>query len=159
MTAISKHEGQNIGGIRSIEFAYPSEISAFNIFPDFEIAVTFAQGKNWQTLYATASTFSGGGNSEKTIAGTLHTYEFTFRCPKDRGALIIGFNQFLLYGVILRVKDGNSVTRIYGSPSNPMTVKGKFLLPGQVQGYNGYEIALSVSQPDPAYIEPSQQSI
>jgi len=43
--------------------------------------------------------------------------------------------------------------RIYGTPSNPMTIKGKLLLPGQVQGYNGYEIALSLSTPDPAYME------
>ncbi|MCK9399642.1 MAG: hypothetical protein M0Q51_06560 [Bacteroidales bacterium] len=153
MTAISKHTGQNIGGIRSIQFAYPSDISAFTIFPDYKIFLTFVEGANWKDLYATASSFSGGGSSEITPAGTLYSYDFVFRCPKDRLELINEFHSFAAFGVILRVTDGNSLVRIYGTPSNPMTIKGKLLLPGQVQGYNGYEIALSLSTPDPAYME------
>jgi len=158
MNEISKHTGQNIGGIQSVQFAFPSEFAAFDVLPDYYADVTFVNGANWKNLYATASTFSGGGNSETTIAGPLHTYEFSFRCPKDRGALIITFNRFLIYGVILRITDANSVVRIYGTPSNPMKIKGKFMIPGKVQGYNGYEIALSVSMPDPAYLEPTEES-
>lgn len=153
MTTIVKHSGQNIGGFRSIQFAYPSDISAFTIFPDYKIFLTFFEGTYWKDLYATASSFSGGGSSEITPAGTLYSYDFIFRCPKDRQDLILEFNSFQAFGVILRVTDGNSLVRIYGTSANPMTIKGKLLLPGQVQGYNGYEIALSLSTPDPAYLE------
>lgn len=153
MTAISKHSGQNIGGIKLVRFAYPLDFISFNVLPGFKVIANFADGKSWEDLYATASSFSGGGSSEETEAGTLHTYEFSFRCPKDRSDLIYEFYMFQSFGVILRVTDGNSLTRIYGTPLNPMRIKGKFLLPGQVQGYNGYEIALSVSLPDPAYLE------
>jgi hypothetical protein len=158
MNAISKPDSQNIGGIRSFQFAFPSEFAAFDILPDYYADVTFVNGANWKDLYATASTLSGGGSSEITIAGVLHTYEFSLRCPQDRSELILAFNSFSKYGVVLRVTDGNSVTRIYGTPTNPMTVKGKLLLPGQVQGYNGYEIAFAVSMPDPAYLEPTEES-
>ena len=158
MNAISKPTTQNIGGIRSFQFAFPSEIAAFDILPDYYADVTFANGYNWKDLYATASTASGGSSFENTIAGVLHTFEFSLRCPQDRSELILAFNSFSKFGILLRVTDGNSLTRIYGTPSNPMKVKGKLLLPGQVQGYNGYEIAFSVSMPDPAYIEASEQS-
>ena len=153
MTTIAKHTGQNIGGIASVEFALPAEISSITVFPGFKILVSFIAPADWKPLYATAMTFSGNGSCEVTPAGTLHQYDFKFRCPKDRQDLIDAF--FLIHhtGAILRVKDANSMVRIYGTPSNPLTMKSKLLLPGEVQGYNGYEIVLSVSSPDPAYTE------
>jgi hypothetical protein len=153
MTTIAKHSGQNTGGILSVEYAFPNEFAGFVIYPAYKIKATFLNPGNWKTLYATATTFSGGGNSETTPSGILYHYDFKFRCPKDRSDLIEAFHLFQTTGVILRVTDGNSLKRIYGTPSNPLTVKSKLLLPGEVQGYNGYEIAMEGSFPDPAYLE------
>ncbi len=153
MTTIAKHSGQNAGGILKVEFAFPNEISTFTVYPSFKVLVTFIQGGNWKPLYATARTFSGDGNSETLPAGQLYKYDFKFRCPKDRSDLIDAFYEFQAFGVILRVTDGNSQVRIFGTPSNPLTSKSKLFLPGEVQGFNGYEIALEGSFPDPAYLE------
>ncbi len=153
MTTIVKHTGQNAGGILSVEYAFPGEFANFAIYPSFKIKVTFVNPGNWKPLYATATTFSGSGNSETTPSGILYHYDFKFRCPKDRLDLIEAFHLFQIYGVILRITDGNSLKRIYGTPSNPMIAKSKLLLPGEVQGFNGYEIELEGSFPEPAYLE------
>jgi len=153
MTTIAKHTGQNAGGISKVEFAFPNEFASFAVLPLFKAHVHFIQGANWKELYATAHTFSGDGNSETTPAGQLYKYAFKFHCPKDRADLIQAFYEFQAYGVILRVTDGNSLVRIYGTPSNPLTAKSKLLLPGEVQNFNGYEIALEGVSPDPACIE------
>ncbi|HNQ82252.1 MAG TPA: hypothetical protein PKM34_01335 [Bacteroidales bacterium] len=156
MTVISKHTGQNIGGISLIEFAFPYEISAFEIFPGYIAKVTIPKPNAWKTLYATPHSFSGGGSSENTPAGTLYTYDFKFRCPKDRPDLIEAFHRIQTTGAIFRITDANAQKRIYGTRDNPMVSKSKLLLPGEVQGYNGYEISLSVSTADPALLDPSQ---
>lgn len=156
MTAIAKHTGGNVGGIALVEFAFPYEISDFDILPGYIARVSFDPPEDWKILYATPRSFSGNGTSELIDPGSQYNYEFKFRCPKDRQDLIGAFHMFVTYGVILRVTDANSVRRIYGISGNPLTAKSKLLLPGQVQGYNGYEIALSVSMPDPAYLDPVQ---
>lgn len=153
MTTIAKHDGQNAGGITKAEFAFPADISSFTVLPDFKAHLDFVQGANWQLLYSTLKTFSGDGNSEITPSGQVYKYAFKFHCPKDRTALINAFYEFQAYGVILRVTDGNSHVRIFGTPSNPLTAKTKLLLPGEVQNFNGYEIALEGVFPDPAYLE------
>lgn len=153
MTTIAQHSGQNAGGIAKIEFAFPNEFSTFTVYPDFKAKVTFSNPATWKVLYATAKTFSGDGNSENTPSGQLYKYAFKFQCPKDRTELISAFYEFQAYGVVLRVTDGNAHVRIYGTPSNPLTSKSKLSLPGEVQNFNGYEIALEVVSPDPAYLE------
>ena len=156
MTVISKHTGQNIGGISLVEFAFPHEISAFEVYPGYIVRVTIPKPNAWKNLYATPHSFSGSGASETTPAGTLYTYDFKFRCPKDRSDLIEAFHRMQASGVILRITDANGLRRIYGTGDNPVVSKSKLLLPGEVQGFNGYEIALSVSTPDPACLDPVQ---
>jgi hypothetical protein len=153
MTTIAQHTGQNVGGIAKVEFAFPSEFSSFVVYPDFKVKATFPYPTYWKVLYATAKTFSGDGNSENTPSGPVFKYAFKFQCPKDRTELINAFYEFHAYGVVLRITDGNSHVRIYGTPSNPLTSKSKLSLPGEVQNFNGYEIALEVVSSDPAYME------
>jgi len=156
MTVISKHTGQNIGGVSLVEFAFPNEISSFEVFPGYIAQVNIPKPNTWKNLYTTPHSFSGSGSSESTPAGILYTYDFKFRCPKDRSDLIEAFHLMQTTDVILRITDANGLRRIYGTRDNPVVSKSKLLLPGEVQGYNGYEIALSVSTPDPAYLDPVQ---
>jgi hypothetical protein len=153
MFEIAKHTGQNSGGVASLEFAFPGEFSTFQVLPGFRAVYSFTAPALWKSIYATAKTFSGSGSSERNAAGLLHKYSFRFRCPKDRSDLITALQLLQVAKVVVRITDANGLKRIYGKPDNPVSVTIKLLLPGEVQGFNGYEIALTVSSSDPAYTE------
>lgn len=152
MTEFAKFNGQNAGGFQQIQYLLPSDISSFTIGTGYKIYLTFVQGKNWRDIYITPKSFSGAGTSEPSPSGDIYKYQFSCRHPKDSATLITDLANIQATGVMLRVKDGNGIVRIYGTPLNPMTVKSKLLLPGEVQNYNGYEITFELISPDPAYI-------
>lgn len=155
MTEFAKFSDLNVGGFQDVHFVFPTDISAFTVGTGYVIYLTFAQGKNWRDIYITPQSFSGGGSTEETEAGIIHKYQFSCKHPKDSRSLISDLELLQATGAILKIKDGNALERIYGTPLNPAKVKFRQLLPGEVQNYNGYEITFEISSPDPAYLLPA----
>lgn len=152
MSDIIIHDGINIGGINSLQFAYISDVESIAYHESNRSAeVTLKAGKAWNFLYGTLGTITLKSKEEPSPAGTIFKYDLELLIPKDRDD--VEFEMITLEGqpVIIKALNKNGTCRLFGDISNPMRKSGELLWPGNLEDFNGYKVTFSGSFSTPAY--------
>lgn len=133
---------QNIGGANTVEFTSilnnPS-IPKDNDHKVTEANITLGSGQ-WNTFYATPGSINVDVSEKESDAGTVWETKIKLRYPKDQAAATHTFLQMKNEPQIIKVTDNNLQKTLFGNKNTPMRMRFRILRPGEVSGYNGYEV-------------------
>jgi len=157
LSHINKHIGFNVGGLNPVYYAFTEDCDSVTFNKKtFEGIATLKAGKAWNYLYSTDESVQIEADEEITNAGTKYSYKIKQLVPKDRSEVEIQLNKLNGRGLIVKCTDKNGVTRLYGLIGNPMRKLSKRLLPGAMEGFNGWEVTLFGTFSHPAgYVAPT----
>lgn len=160
MANINIHTGINIGGVTSVQWIYQNDVGSCQFSPATLIAVvTPKSGKSWNDLYGSPGTINIESDPKDSDAGMVHTYKIKMLVPKSR----IDAEQqlFAMDGrkIVVKVKDKNGTVRLFGTTESFCTKTHKLLMPGEVPGFNGYEVIFLGDLTHPALFIPSEDGI
>ncbi len=156
MGNILKHTGSNIGGVNPVWFVRIEDISSI-VRNEVSLVetVTLKSGKSWSYLYATNGTIMIETDEPDTVAGIKYTYNIKMQVPKDRSSVEATLRQLNDVGLMIKITDKNGVTRYFGEIENPMRKSSKLLKPGEVAGFNGWEVSFFGEFSSPAGYAPT----
>ncbi len=154
MANILKYTGGNIAGLNPVQYVFSDEIAS-EAYTQSNLSVTLSlkSGKSWKYLYATPDSIQLESKEEMTPAGMKYSYQIKMLVPKDRNeveAVLMDLNNRLL---VLKVKDKNGVTRIFGTVLQPMRKLSKLSKPPTIEGYNGWEVIFQGEFSLPAFYD------
>lgn len=153
MAEITRHSGKNTGGICCLQWAYTDNIASMEKdFEDLTALISFSNG-GWEEVYYTPGTITLQENQVTTDAGIRYDYTLTLRIPKDRASVATTLFARRYRDFILRITNANELVRLLGTDEVPMRMGQQMLWPGEVSGFNGYEIRFTGSFPQPAFFE------
>ncbi|MGM0530936.1 MAG: hypothetical protein ACQER7_06250 [Bacteroidota bacterium] len=133
---------QNLGGANTVQFTSvlnsPSipEATGHKIT---EANISLGSGQ-WNTFYATPGSINVDVNEKEGDAGTVWEVKITLRYPKDQAAATNTFLSMKNEPQIVKVTDNNLVKTLFGNLNTPMRMRFSILRPGEVAGYNGYQV-------------------
>ncbi|SEM66031.1 hypothetical protein SAMN05192574_101373 [Mucilaginibacter gossypiicola] len=108
-------EDDNIGSLRSISLAMANWLSGFN-------PVTFYTGYDWETIDFLPEQTSIKDNTKDSVNGPEYSYSIVFAFNRQNTDLYNLFKKYIGQTGILQTTDNNGLTRIIGTPSNPVTI-------------------------------------
>lgn len=155
MADINENIGEyNISGINTVEI-----IAARNIdsIPDpsgnqvTEENITLVSGKSWDNFYGTPGTIVPGMEAVRTEAGIYYKLSIKLRYPKDQASVTADFAGRAIQGHVLKITDNNGTKTLWGEKNNPMYMSFSIKKPGEVSGYNGYEVEFTGTSVHPPY--------
>jgi len=160
MTNIDIHTGVNIGGVNPIKWIYQKDIDSISFSPATLIAVVILKsGKTWNNLYGSDGTINIESDPKDTDPGMIYTYTIKMLVPKNR--LDAEQQLFEMDGrkIVIKVRDKNGTVRLFGTTEGAFTKIHKLLIPGDVPGFNGYEVTFLGDLMHPALFIHSEDGI
>ena len=157
MADINEPAFDNIGGFNTVEFAFKSNVSSLPD-PDGHVMeeddISIVAGEEWYSFYATQKTIIPDISSKKTDAGTEWSINLKIRFPKEQAVITKTFLDMIERLLLIKLTDNNGVKRLFGTLNIPMKMKFNILNPGEVSGYNGYQVEFeTLSSHPPYYLE------
>ncbi len=152
MSNISKHTGENIGGIVPLYWVFASDVLTMSLSKStLQAAITLVDGAKWNSFYGTPDTIELENEESEKPAGLQYSYKLKCQVPQDRSSVETILRQMTGRGLIIWAKDKNGIARLFGTPENPMKKIGKLKKPATVEGFNGWEIVFTGDFPLPAF--------
>jgi len=108
-------EDDNVGSLRSLSLAMANWLSGFN-------PVTFYSGYDWETIDFLPEQASIKDSTKDSVNGPEYNYSIVFAFNKQNTDLYNVFKKYLGMVGILQTTDSNGLTRIIGTPENPVTI-------------------------------------
>lgn len=139
MSEIIKHTGDNLPGIKKIEYCFDSEISSEEVnLIDNEITINFVSEKDWKKIYFTPETVvTNLDDEEQTPAGIIYNNSLNFKVPKERKEVSAKLLSFNSKNFIFKLTTQNGSILIVGRKDNPIIKIGNLKLN---TGFSGYEL-------------------
>jgi hypothetical protein len=160
MENINIHSGINIGGVTPVQWIYQNDIGSITFSLATLIAgVTLKSGKAWNNLYGSPGTINIESDPKDSDAGMVHTYKIKMLVPKNRIDAEQQLFQMDGRKIVVKVKDKNGTVRLFGTTDAAFTKTHKLLMPGEVPGFNGYEVIFLGDLTHPALFIPSEDGI
>lgn len=144
MADINENIGShNIGGANTVEFISAGKVIDLPYPVDHTIQesnIQIESGTEWNAFYATPGSIEVNIESEESDAGTIYPVTVRLRYPKDQATVTASFLSMKNNPQIIKVTDNNLVKTLFGNLNTPMRMKFRILKPGEVSGYNGYQV-------------------
>jgi hypothetical protein len=112
--------------------------------------VTLKTGKAWNDIYATDGSISLASDRKDDDPGPLYDYKITMLIPKSRIEVEQQLGEMDGRKIVVKVTDKNSTIRLFGNMDQAMTSSFLLLLPGDVPGFNGYQLTFQGDFQQPA---------
>ncbi len=160
MGNINIHTGINIGGVNPVQWIYQNDIDSITFSLATLIAdMTLKEGKEWNDLYGSPGSINIESDPKDSDPGMVHNYKIRMLVPKER--IEAEQQLFSMDGrkIVVKVKDKNGTVRLFGTTDAAFTKTHKLLMPGEVPGFNGYEVIFLGALTHPALFIPSEDGI
>lgn len=139
---IKRHEGDNIGGVNSIEFIPANAFSGFPLI--FEGAIhhepILKPNYRWYQIYCTEFTMSLKETQSDSDHGAFFIKEIVGKLPKDREEITHQLNQLANQKLVIRLTYNNGTRKIVGNPLEPMYFRGNFDSKSEMAQRNEHDV-------------------
>lgn len=154
MSEITKYEGENIPGIRSLEYCFVEDLLSESIdLKTLSVSLSFKDGKTWSGFYFTPGSLSPEIDKEvKTSAGTRWDQKIAVKVPRESKELSAQLSKLSEKRVLFRLTTHNGTRILMGTIQNPM--KKSSGTKRTAGGFNGFEIVFAGKYSHPALYFP-----
>ena len=138
MSEIQKNSGQNIPGIKKLEYVFQDEIKSCNIdVTDLSASLSLIDGSSWKKIYFSPGSVDHELDKEvETTAGTRYDQTIRFREPKISNELSVLFRKMKGRPLVLRITDVNQNIYLMGTDVVFVKTKAGGKTTGNFNGYN-----------------------
>ena len=134
--AVAMSEENNIGSLQAVSLAHKSWFSGFS-------PVSFFEGNDWLGMDFLPESASCKDSSTDTVNGPQFSYSLVFAFNRQNKAMYDAFLPYLGMTGIIQFTDNNDLTRIIGTPGNPVTIKQDADTGQQYNSLNFYKITVT----------------
>jgi hypothetical protein len=155
MGNILRHTGINIGGISSVSWVFREDIISITGNESYlNCSVNLRPGASWNTIYCTPETAQLDSDHQDTVAGLKYVYKLKVLVPKDRRETEAEILRMRNRCLLVKFTDKYGITRLLGTPDNPMKLTYKVIKPATMEGFNSYELLFQGECRKPAWFIP-----
>lgn len=144
----------NIGGYNTVSFIESFYVNSLPLPVDHTIdesSIVLASGKQWNNFYGTPKTILPDIKSTVEDGGIKWDVMLSLRYPYEQAATTKVFLGMLQKPYFIKLTDNNGEKRLFGYVDFPLRQLFGLLNPGEVAGYNGYEVKFAGSFAQPPY--------
>ena len=154
MADINKTDSDNIAGSVLVEFCDLLSIAGIPDAVDNtvdESLILLVTAAAWDKFYGSPETVLITISPENSNAGHIWNVSLKLRYPKDSASVTNTFISMARHTYLIKLTDANGIKKLLGSRDNPMRMVFEILNPGEMSGYNGYQVEFKSAYTKPPY--------